>query len=44
MATFQTEPSLASVMGGVRILVVDGDESTHRSVRAALGGRRYEVE
>ncbi len=30
-------------MGGVRILVVDGDESTHRSVRAALGGRRYEV-
>jgi CheY-like chemotaxis protein len=30
-------------MGAIRILVVDGDESTHRSVRSALGGRPYEV-
>ena len=30
-------------MRSTRILVLDGDESTHRSVRSALGGRRYEV-
>jgi CheY-like chemotaxis protein len=30
-------------MGSIRILVVDGEASTHRSVRAALEGRPYEV-
>ncbi len=30
-------------MGTVRILVVDGDESTHRAVRSALEERPYEV-
>lgn len=30
-------------MGSIRILVVDGEAATHRSVRAALEGRPYEV-
>jgi len=30
-------------MKSTRILVVDGDEATHRAVRSALGGRPYEV-